>query len=426
MIFTGSSSHDNFTGTANSDTFKMSQGGSDTVSGAGGSDIFNFGAALDANDKIDGGDGNDTLNLNGDYSAGLIFNATTLVNVENLHLAAGHDYSLQGVTVAAGDTLALDATALGPGNSVNFGGGSALGKFILHGGAGDDVLVSGAGNDVITGGDGGDTINPNSGNDTVKGGAGQDFITFLSEGTFSVDDKLDGGDDYDFLSIFGSNYTQPFVFKPTTIQNIESISVGGGSSFNITLDDANVAANALLDISGASLTASERLIVDGSNETDGHLTIIGGAGNDRLTGGKQFDGFLGQGGKDTLTGGGGFDFFQYHQVSESTGTRYDTIIGFNSAEDNFFFDVAVTKVENTIHGGSLSTATFNSDLHALGTHPGAGHAVLFEPDSGTLAGKIFLIVDANGQAGYQANADFVIELLSPVKLALTTFDFRVA
>jgi Ca2+-binding RTX toxin-like protein len=423
MLFTGTSLHDNFTGTANADTFNMAQGGSDKVSGAGGNDTFNFGAELDADDQIDGGDGNDTLNLNGDYSAGLIFNATTIASVENIHLAAGNDYSLQFVVVPAGDTLTLDATALGAGNSVNFGGGSGIGKYILHGGAGDDVLVGGAGNDVITGGDGGDTINPNAGNDIVHAGAGQDFIEYISDGTFNVNDTLDGGDDFDFLNIFGNSNPQTYVFKPTTIQNIENLTVGS-TSFNITLDDANVAANAILDVSGASLTASQRLIVDGSHETDGHLTFLGGVGNDKLTGGKQFDTFLGGDGKDVMAGRGGTDSFQYHQLSESTGTHYDTIIGFNSAEDSFFFDVAVNKIETPIKTGSLSTATFNSDLHALGTHPGAGHAVLFEPDAGTLAGKVFLIVDANGQAGYQANADFVIELLNPIKLALTTFNFH--
>src|SRR5689334_10675578 len=139
MLFTGTSGHDDFTGTGSTDTFNMNQGGSDTVSGAGGNDIFNFGAAFNADDGIDGGDGNDTLNLNGDYSAGVVFNATTITSVETIHLGAGHDYSLQFVVVPAGQTLTLDATALGAGNSVNFGGGSGTGKYILNGGAGDDV-----------------------------------------------------------------------------------------------------------------------------------------------------------------------------------------------------------------------------------------------------------------------------------------------
>ena len=46
----------------------------------------------------------------------------------------------------------------------------------------------------------------------------------------------------------------------------------------------------------------------------------------------------------------------------------------------------------------------------------AAHAVLFKPDSGTLHGKTFLIVDVNGVAGYQAGADLVIQLVTPAHL----------
>ena len=37
-------------------------------------------------------------------------------------------------------------------------------------------------------------------------------------------------------------------------------------------------------------------------------------------------------------------------------------------------------------------------------------AVLFTPTAGDEAGKTFLVVDANGTAGYQANADLVIDV----------------
>ena len=40
----------------------------------------------------------------------------------------------------------------------------------------------------------------------------------------------------------------------------------------------------------------------------------------------------------------------------------------------------------------------------------AHHAVLFTPSTGVPAGSKFLVVDANGVAGYQAGADVVILL----------------
>jgi hypothetical protein len=61
--------------------------------------------------------------------------------------------------------------------------------------------------------------------------------------------------------------------------------------------------------------------------------------------------------------------------------------------------------------GALSAGSFDSDLAAaLNGQLGAGQSALFTADSGSFAGRTFAIVDANGQAGYQAGQDFVIEL----------------
>jgi hypothetical protein len=43
---------------------------------------------------------------------------------------------------------------------------------------------------------------------------------------------------------------------------------------------------------------------------------------------------------------------------------------------------------------------------------------VFTPDSGDLKGDVFLIIDANGTAGYQAGADFVIHLSGALSLPL--------
>ena len=44
-------------------------------------------------------------------------------------------------------------------------------------------------------------------------------------------------------------------------------------------------------------------------------------------------------------------------------------------------------------------------------------AIISHPDAGAHAGKIFLIVDANGIAGYQAREDFVFCLENASNLA---------
>ena len=82
-VYTGTSGNDTRTGTTAADIFNLQQGGDDTATGLGGNDLFNMGGAFDAAEQIDGGNGTDTLTvLDGDYSAGLAFDAKTLLNVE--------------------------------------------------------------------------------------------------------------------------------------------------------------------------------------------------------------------------------------------------------------------------------------------------------------------------------------------------------
>ncbi|HUJ46051.1 MAG TPA: hypothetical protein VLV55_02880, partial [Rhizomicrobium sp.] len=160
--------------------------GDDTVNGGGGNDLFKFGAAFTAADKIDGGTGNDTVSLKGDYSAGVIFNADTMVNVETIKLIGNFSYNLttNDATVAAGQTLTINARGLGTGHTLTFDGSNESdGSFT--------VLDSG-GNDVITGGDQRDHINISAGgNDTVHGGGGDDLIYAGTK--FTAADHIDGG-----------------------------------------------------------------------------------------------------------------------------------------------------------------------------------------------------------------------------------------
>ena len=74
--------------------------------------------------------------------------------------------------------------------------------------------------------------------------------------------------------------------------------------------------------------------------------------------------------------------------------------------------------------GSLSTATFNADLASALTAEQTRRARRgrVHRDAGTLSGDTFLVVDLNGQAGYQANADLVVRLTGATG-TLTTANF---
>ena len=84
--------------------------------------------------------------------------------------------------------------------------------------------------------------------------------------------------------------------------------------------------------------------------------------------------------------------------------------------------VTVTLPEDVLTrlGGIDSDLALAVDSHHLGKF----HAVLFTADSGSLAGETFLIVDANGVAGYQSGSDLVLHLAAPANsasLSIATF-----
>jgi serralysin len=146
----------------------------DHLYGNGGNDRFLMGANFTKSDVINGGTGgNNTLDLNGDYSAGVSFVSTTMHAIAKIVVEAGFNYSLTpaDANLAAGSTLTVDGTALKAANTLTFNGVKEKdGTFVIKGGAGADTLTGGAGNDTITGG---------AGADNLHGGAGADTFTYL-------------------------------------------------------------------------------------------------------------------------------------------------------------------------------------------------------------------------------------------------------
>src|ERR1700761_9348301 len=158
----------------------------------------------------------------------------------------------------------------------------------------------------------GDTTGDNfllfrGGNDTVTGGSGNDI--FRMGAALNAGDKLDGGTGKDTVLLNG-DYSAGLVLNADTITNIEVMQFAAGHSYNITTNNGNVAAGEKLLVKGGSLGAGDTLTFDGSAEHDGGFHIVGGAGNDILTGGTRHDVFdLSHGGNDTAHGGRGGDTF---------------------------------------------------------------------------------------------------------------------
>jgi Ca2+-binding RTX toxin-like protein len=150
--------------------------------------------------------------------------------------------------------------------------------------------------------------------------------------------------------------------------------------------------------------------------------VIGGTDNpETLTGTADDDIIRGRGGADTIIGGlggdridpgGGQDTIVFNSVLDSTSLDHDSMADFNAEKDVFEIPNAVTGVDDAIIGGPLRTTSFDADLvNATDAGAlGANHFVVFIPQSGDHANETFLVVDQNGQAGYQAGEDLVIHL----------------
>lgn len=394
-VFTGTTGNDHIAGTALGDDFDMSQGGRDVVKGGKGNDQFNFGATLAADDRIDGGldsadpfHGNrDAVSLDGDYSAGLVFSATTMTNVETLLLHAGNSYDLtfDDAQVNAADIFRV--------------------KLLGRWGAGDNLTFDGSAET-----DGSFEIFGGKGRDVVTGGANVDTFTF-ARASLAAADRVDGGAGFDTVLMNG-DYSAGLTTDADTLHNIEVIYFGAGFDYDLTINDGNVAAGETLTVSGAFLEVGDSMAFDGTAERDGFLNAYGGDANDLLIGGRRGDLIQGNEGGDTLEGGKGRDTYGYAGgANESQSGNYDTVVGFDFDNTDVFDMVFEVTGVDTAASGALNHATFDADLKAgLAGNLLAGHAILYAVEEGDLTGELFLVIDADGKAGYKAGIDVVVHL----------------
>ncbi|HEX8223523.1 MAG TPA: Calx-beta domain-containing protein, partial [Allosphingosinicella sp.] len=198
-------------GTPQADFIDLSQGGDDTVSGLASDDVFYFGSAFTAADKVDGDEGRDVIILQGNYV--LTMSATNMVEVESLSLQSGsrtrwgdtsnalYSYNLTtaNANVAAGQQLIVNAQSLREDENFTFDGSAETdGSFLLLGGRGVDTLTGGSGNDL-----------------------------FVFDGDrWGADDSVNGGAGVrDVLIISAGNGITHIEFGATSLTGIESISV---------------------------------------------------------------------------------------------------------------------------------------------------------------------------------------------------------
>lgn len=378
--------------------FVHDNSGNNTIIGNAGANTIEVSGGTDV---VNGGGGNDRLIV--DYAAATATITGTIGGITD------------GGTNSVTFTHVRNETILtGGGNdTITAGNGSNL----IETGGGNDTVTSGTGGNVIQGGLGNDTLTagnatPGNGADRIDGGAGNDTIT--------------GGSGTNFLTGDAGNDTLGGGAGASTLAGGAGINILNGGTGNSTADyfDSSVGVTVTLALATAQHVSA--LQTDTLNSIE---NLIGSTHNDMLTASTSAANTLtGGAGADHLIAGGGHDTFNYTGSRDSTSTTYDTVTGFNTALDKFEFAFAVTAIDAGITRGHLSASTFDSDLAvaANASHLAAHSAALFTPNSGTLQGDTFLIIDANGRAGYQAGQDVVIELTGAAHLAsLSVSDFSV-
>ena len=132
-------------------------------------DVFNGGAGVDV---LRGTSGNDAIFLDDSYSAfpGGI-RGPRISGIERIEGGDGNDVIDLTSDVYAYGNVTLDG---GDGNDVLW---ASSGDDVLLGGVGNDDLFGGAGQDYLMGGGGNDTLNGDRGNDLLEGDDGNDVLT---------------------------------------------------------------------------------------------------------------------------------------------------------------------------------------------------------------------------------------------------------
>jgi Ca2+-binding RTX toxin-like protein len=315
--------------------------GDDSLSGGAGDDVL-YGEA--GNDSLTGNGGNDTLN------GGAGADSMTGGTGDDLYIV---DSPLDVVTELAGGGTDTVSTGLGtvgtlyvlPVEVENFVG-TAAGAQGVAGNALDNVLTMGGGNDMVDLSSGG--------NDTAIGNGGNDYFYFGA--AFSAADTVVGGAGTDTVALLG---TYNLTLGANTLSGVETFSLLSGTAaggtthvtYSITTVDSNVPAGGRLTVYAGGLLADESLLFDGHAETDGALSVYGGAANDIIAGGPASDAFVGGAGDDQLyglagndwleggagadqlRGGTGSDLFVYKAASESTASAMDHILDFENRQD---------------------------------------------------------------------------------------------
>jgi Ca2+-binding RTX toxin-like protein len=280
-VLTGGSGNDQLFGQAGNDTL-LGKGGFDFLFGGNENDTLTGGDADDQvfgqagkdrmiwnpgddTDLNEGGDGVDTVEVNGGNGTEQ-FTATangTRVRFDRLNPAP--------FSIDIGTSENLVANLNGGDDSFSASGNlAALIKLTVDGGAGTDTILGSNGNDVLLGGDANDFIDGNQGNDTAFLGAGDDTFQW---------DPGDGND-----TVEGQAGNDKMLFNGNNAnENMEVSANGGRVRFTRNVGNIVMDLNDLEAIVAKTLGGTDKLVVNdlsGTDVTDVRADLTASGGGD--------------------------------------------------------------------------------------------------------------------------------------------------
>jgi Ca2+-binding RTX toxin-like protein len=377
-VLRGGGGTDTITGGAANETIEGGAGG-DTIFGMAGNDTI-FGASNgnttgDTANTITPGPGRDIVNGGGTASDTVSYADAGRRSGVNVTLAtgAGDDGSAEDGAPGQRDVLTAVERVTGSALNDRLTGDDQANT--LSGGVGDDTLAGGAGNDTINGNDGDDVIDGGAGSDTMTGGNGTDLADYSSRGapvnvTLNTTGRNDGTDVIDGTAgslddvestegvrggTAADQLTAAATAGSTLIGNggddilnggtgADTLDGGAGAdrmdgkagvdtvtyasapaAVTVTLNDGNANDGGVQDTSGANRdrTIATENVVGGPGDDE----LTGDGGNNRLDGGPGDDELRGLLGADQLIGGDGADLASF---SDRTGPVDLSLDGVNN------------------------------------------------------------------------------------------------
>ena len=300
----------------------------ETLVAGAGADAFEIHDGVTFSGKLDGDDGQDILDLS-NYSS--------------------------SVSISLGTA------------SVSAGGISMTVANIEHyiGGKGDDTIISGTQDELLVGGPGNDTyiFTDNWGKDTVVEtvGGGTDIFDFTQVtedveiilGSIIVQDGLGSKTTYTGSSVetvLGGAGDDTIIFSVDGVQLAGGTGTIDGGPGQNTLNYSAYTSTVTVDLDAGSAT--------GTGGVSNIQHIIGGSGDDNLTGDLNVNQIKGQAGDDTINGGGGNDTLLGGDDNDTlNGGEGDDTLNGNAGQDQLFGDAG-----NDLLNGDEDNDTLNGGL----------------------------------------------------------------